>query len=349
MRRAELAPLAKTLAIAAGGALVLHLLHMPLPLLLGPMFACGLAALLHVPLRGTPRISAAMRVVLGVAAGSAITPELVHRLEAMAMSLAFIPLFILVCGLLGYPYFRRIAGFDHPTAFYSAMPGGLQDMLVFGQEAGGNPRALSLVHATRVLAIVALVPALLALGSGTTLDAALGQPAAAIPLRELAMMAICGAAGWWFATRIGLFGAGVLGPMAATAAASLAGLIDHRPPAEALLAAQFFIGLGVGVKYVGVTLSELRRVILAALGYCLLLAAVSLVFAELVHFATGTPLVDALLAFAPGGQSEMALLAVAAGGDLAYVVTHHLTRLLLVIMGAPFAGRLALKAATERR
>ncbi len=52
------------------------------------------------------------------------------------------------------------------------------------------------------------------------------------------------------------------------------------------------------------------------------------------------PPIEAFLAFAPGGQAEMAILAIVAGADLAYVVTHHLVRLVVVIIGAPIVARL---------
>ncbi len=328
-----------TLAIAVAGAGLFHLLGLPLPLLLGPMFACLIAAILKAPLQGTPAISDAMRTVLGVAVGASITPELMHRIGTMAVSVAFVPPFVLAIGLIGYPYFRRVCGFDKPTAYYCAMPGGLQDMLVFGIEAGGDARALSLVHATRVLAIVSIMPAILSFGWGLSFDSAPGAPFLEVPPQELALMLICAAAGWKIAARIGLFGAAILGPLALTAAASLMGLIHFRPPAEAILAAQFFIGLGVGVKYVGVTADELRRIVAAALGYCLILAALSVAFAEAVHFVAGAPQVEALLAFAPGGQGEMVVLAFVSGADLAFVVTHHLVRLVVVILGAPLVAR----------
>ena len=87
-----------------------------------------------------------------------MTPKLLASLPAYAPTLALVPLFVAVIGAVGYPFFRRVMGFDHPTAFYSAMPGGLQDMLIFGAEAGGDVRAMSLVHATRVLTIVTVAP-----------------------------------------------------------------------------------------------------------------------------------------------------------------------------------------------
>ena len=335
----DIKPRILTLVIAASGALVFEIAGMPLPLLLGPMFGCLLAALAGLRLRGVKPVSTAMRTVLGVAVGASITPALLDRLGSMAASVALVPLFVAVIGLIGYPYFRRLCGFDKPTAYFSAMPGGLQDMIIFGTEAGGNPRALSLVHATRVLVIVSAMPLLLGSLWGISFDNPPGVPAADIPPRELALMLASAVAGWWIAARIGLFGASILGPMAFAAAVSLAGLTEHRPPAEAILAAQFFIGIGVGVKYVGVTVLELRRVVLASLGYCVLLALLAVIFAELVHALGLAPAVEATLAFAPGGQAEMAVLAIVAGVDVAYVVTHHLVRLVVVIVGAPLAAR----------
>ena len=195
-----------TLGIAAVGSAAFWLVGLPLPLLLGPMFACLAAALLKARLRGVPVVSGAMRTVLGVAVGASITPDLVDRLGTMATSVAFVPVFVAIVGAVGYPYFRRVCGFDRPTAYFSAMPGGLQDMLVFGIEAGGNARALSLVHATRVLAIVSLMPAILSFGWGMSFDAAPGAPLAEVPAGELALMLVCAAAGWKGGQRIGLFG-----------------------------------------------------------------------------------------------------------------------------------------------
>mgnify|MGYP002714547853 CR=1 FL=1 len=47
-----------------------------------------------------------------------------------------------------------------------------------------------------------------------------------------------------------------------------------------------------------------------------------------------------ILAFLPGGQAEMIVIAIIAGADLAYVVSHHLLRIVLVILLAPIVARL---------
>ncbi|HUF88086.1 MAG TPA: AbrB family transcriptional regulator [Thermohalobaculum sp.] len=328
------------LAASAAGAAGFYALDLPLPFMLGPMFGCLAAALAGVGLQGFRPVALSMRIVLGVAVGTAITPALVDRLPEMAYSVALVIPFTALIGLIGYPWFRKVCGFDRPTAYFSAMPGGMQDMLAFGEEAGGNVRSLSLVHATRVLVIVSLAPFLMEWLWGVSLTGPLGESALDIPLPELAVMAAAGVLGWLAARAVGLFGAPIIGPMAATAVVSLAGLVEHRPPAELLLAAQFFLGLQAGAEYAGVTVRELRRDVASALGYCLLLAGISLVFAEIVIMIGAAPPMEAFLAFAPGGQSEMAILAIVAGADLAYVVTHHLVRLIVVIIGAPIVARL---------
>lgn len=328
-----------TLTLAIAGAAIFHVLSLPLPLLLGPMFACLIAALAGMPMKGTPPISSAMRVVLGVAVGASLTPALFGRLDEMALSVALIPVFTALIVLVGYPFFRRM-GFDHPTAYYCSVPGGLQDMAIFGEEAGGNIRALALVHATRVLVIVSLMPVLLTLIWGIELSGPPGVPAAEVAPQEFVVMLFCAVFGWWAATRVGLFGAAILGPMIVAGIASMTDLLHARPPAEVMQFAQFFLGLGIGVKYAGITGEELRRYVGASLGYCLLLAVLSVIFAEIViQTGLAAPL-EAIMAFAPGGQAEMVLLAIIAGADMAYVVTHHLTRVVLVITLAPMASRL---------
>ncbi|NRB34034.1 MAG: AbrB family transcriptional regulator [Rhodobacteraceae bacterium] len=226
------------------------------------------------------------------------------------------------------------------TPWYASMPGGLQDMIVFGKEAGGDPRALSLIHATRVLIVITVAPIVLTQLFGAELSNPAGAPARDLPLHEMALMVVAALVGWKGGERIGLFGAAIVGPLIMTMALSLGGLIHTRPPAEAIIAAQFFIGMGVGVGYSGITLAEIRRIVLAGVAFVLILAALAALFTEAVVLLGLAGPVDGFLAFAPGGQAEMTVLAIVTGADLGYVVVHHLTRLVLVITCAPLAARL---------
>ncbi len=349
MRRVNIPPVnslkltAKTVVIAAVGAVVFVLLGIPLPLLLGPMIACLFAALIGTKMEGLGSVGTFFRTFLGVTVGASITPALVHRLPEMGLSLLFVPLFILTIGAVGYPFLRYVFGLDHPTSFYAAMPGGLQDMLVFGEEAGGDLRAMSLIHATRVLVIVTMAPLFLSQVWSLDLTRPPGAAASSIPAYEIAIMVAAGFVGWKLGERVGLFGASILGPLILTAILSLVGIIDHRPPAEIIWIAQFSIGIAVGIKYAGVTGKELRSYILAGVGYSVLAAIISIFFIVIIANLGIAPALDSFLAFLPGGQAEMAIIAIIAGGDLAFVVTHHILRIIVVITIAPLVAKLVTK------
>lgn len=331
--------MAITLFLAAGGALLFEWLHVPLAFLFGPMAACLIAALLGMRLQSPGQFSTAARTVLGVAAGASVTPYAVSQIPQMAVSIALLPLFLLAIAAVGVPFFRCVCRYDRATAYYAAMPGGLQDMVLFGQEAGGNVRSLSLIHATRVLILVTLIPWIIVHLFGLSLDNPIGDPISSVPVSELIIMVVAAIVGWKGGERIGLFGAAVLGPLIVTAGLSLTDIVHFRPPAEALLVAQYFIGIGIGVHYVGITLQEIKRDVLTATVFVLYLAVLTIGFTALISYLGIADPLEAFLAMAPGGQAEMMVLAIVAGADLSFVVVHHLTRMLLVILGAPIAGR----------
>jgi len=325
--------------VAALGVAVFKLFALPLPWLLGPIFACLIAALAGVPMAGVKPLNDAMRTVLGVAVGATMTPAVIVTFPAMWPTLLLVPVMVLAIGITGVPYFRRVWGYDFPTAYYSTMPGGLQDMLVFGEEAGGKVRTLSLVHATRVMVIVVALPFILKGIWDADLSNPPGAPLISVPWPQLLLMVACAALGWWGAQRIGMFGASILGPLIVAAVAAMAGLLQNRPPAEAIWAAQFFIGLSIGSKYAGVTMAEVKRDVFAGLGFCAILIVLTLIFVEFIYALGLAPGQEALLAFAPGGQAELTVLALIVGADVAFVVAHHVVRIFVVILGAPLAAR----------
>jgi membrane AbrB-like protein len=329
----------RTFAIAGVGVALLKLLHLPLPWLMGPIFACLAAALAGVKMRGIKPLNDTMRTILGVAVGATLTPAVLATFPAMWPTLLLVPIMVAVIGVIGVPYFQRFCGYDFATAYYATMPGGLQDMIVFGEEAGANVRTLSLIHATRVMVIVVALPFLLIGIWEADLSNPPGAPATSIPPLELLLMAVCAIAGWRLAKRVGLFGASILGPLIITAALTLAGGLHNRPPAEAIWAAQFFIGMTIGTKYAGITMAEIRKDLAAGLGFCGILIVLTLIFVEAIYGLGLAPGMETLLAFAPGGQAELTVLALIVGADVAFVVAHHVLRIFVVIMGAPLAAR----------
>lgn len=326
---------AVTVVIALFGVGVFLVAGLPLPFLLGPMFLCLGGALLGVKMQSLGGIEVIFRTFLGVAAGASITPDVLERVPAMAVSLAVVPVFVAAIAAASFPLMRRVFGFDPTTSYYAAMPGGLQDLMVFGEEAGANMRVLALIHATRVLLIVSIMPVVLTLFWHIDLTTRPGAPSTQTPPGQLVLLLACGIGGWQIAKRLRVFGASILGPMVLSAALSVSGILTQRPPAEMIWATQFFMGVALGAKYTGITWRELRHTVFAGAVNGLLLSAVSAVFILAVVAAGDAPSLDALLAYLPGGQGEMVVLALIAGADLTYVVLHHILRIFLVVACAP--------------
>ncbi|MDP2699140.1 AbrB family transcriptional regulator [Thalassospira sp.] len=330
-----------SLALGIVGGLTAEYLAIPLPWLLGPLICCAIASTLGMPVREAKKTAAGFRTFLGVAIGVSFTPALFDRIGEMAISLSLLPLYVAALGLIGYPFFRKVCGFDKPTAYFSAMPGGLPDMLAFGAEARADLRMLSLVHATRVMLVVIVLP--FVIGSVFDIDfgdsSAIGSHWNNISPIEMVLIVFCAFGGWFTAQKLGITGASIVGPMIFAAIASIAGFLHERPPVEVIIIAQLLIGISVGSKYAGVSRHILLHGMAAAGGYSILIMITGASFAALAAWIGDVGFLDAILAYTPGGQAEMTILAIFAGADAAFVALHHIIRVFLVVMGAPIMHR----------
>jgi len=331
--------LINTLVPALLAGLALYFAGAPLPFLFGSLSTCLIAAVLGVPMQGTPLLSVLSRTVLGVAIGASITWSLLAQFVSLTPTLLLVPVYVGVIAAVGMLYFHRFMGYDKVTAYYAAMPGGLQDMVVFGEEAGGNTRALSLIHATRLLLMVSAAPILLVLIFDASLDNPLGPSTTELPWYHTILVLLIGIAGWKIAATLNIFGASVTGPLLLAIPLSLSGVITERPSQEMLMLAQFFIGIGVGMYYRGITQAEIKRDVLAAAGFVAMLLAIAGIFTLIALLVSNLETVELFLAFWPAGQAEIAVLSLAAGANVSIVVAHHLLRVVLIIIGAPLIAR----------
>ena len=293
-----------------------------------------------IELAGMPLVSNVSRTVLGVAIGTTLTMEVITTIPRYIPTLLIVPLYVGLISCFGYPFFRRVLKYDRPTAFYSSMPGGLQDMVVFGIEAGGNPRTLSLVHATRSLVLVTIAPIVLTQIFELELDNPLGSPITELPLIENIGLFLTGIVGMILFRKLKLFGADILGPLLLSAPLAIFGILTHRPSEEMIILSQFFIGIGVGIHYQGINTKELSRDIIAGLGFVAVVIAIALITLLGASQISDIPLFELFLCFWPGGQAEIAVMTLAAGGSVRIIVLHHIVRIFLVITGAPILHQL---------
>ena len=126
-------------------------------------------------------------------------------------------------------YFRRL-GHGPVTAYCASTPGGLNEMVLVAQEMRGDYLSVALVHATRVLVTVLIVPfgfvalGLYDQGSRAPLGAAFGD----IPLDEAAILTAGGIAGYFGAKALNIPAAALTGPDDRQRPAPSGGRQHHR-------------------------------------------------------------------------------------------------------------------------
>jgi membrane AbrB-like protein len=287
----------------------------------------------------------AWQTVIGTALGASFTAELLARAQRLPLSIA--GLFVATAGATAAAsvVLRKGARYELPTSFFASVPGGLNDMTLIGGEMGGDERTIALSHTVRLVAVVSLLPVLMrsAWAPAVTiklpaLSTALVSPS--ITTLDAAILLACAAAGPLLGRALRLPARFLVGPLLLSALAHMAGT-QARPPGALIAAAQVVVGAAVGCRFAGVRLGAMRVTIGWALVTTALQLSVCSACAAAMAYWTATPFPLLLLAYSPGGITELTLCAVALGMDSAFVATHHLMRILAITLGTPALFSLA--------
>jgi len=295
-------------------------------------------ALRGVQLKVHPPLKNIMVAVLGVMLGSNFSPETIGNmvLWSNGLLLSFANIFISMSVV--YLYYRKIGKLDRTTAYFSSAPGGFNIMYEVGEAKGGDGRKIALIHATRILLLVMTVP--IAFRYGVEIQ----ETKESLPL--LGSWEDLTQYGWLlFAAIIGFWGGKILrlpahhlmGPLIVAAAFELSGFIDVKPPLLLIYAAQLVIGTSLGLRFLGISVREVRQVMLLSCGSTALMIAIATLLAILCSNLIGVSIPGLILALSPGGLAEMSLVALALGIDVAFVSVIHAVRITFIIGFIPLA------------
>lgn len=346
--RVTLAGWLVALAIAAAGGYAALLIGTPLPWLLGGMLATAGAMAMGVKVMGapltfpqTPRM--VFIAVIGVAIGGTATPDMWGEVVDWWSSLLAVGLFVAIAHTLNYQLFRRFAGYDRATAFYCATPGGLIESLQLGEEAGGNVPLLTVQHFGRIALTVTLVPLIYWAMRGEAVGSAAGvsleQSEHVMGALDLALLVGCGVIGGWGGRKVGFPAAIITGPVILSTMVHALGWTEAQPPDWLIAIAQLVIGLGLAMRFQGITRALLAK------GFGLCLTSVAMMLAVGATLAWALSLTEAhsfqilFMCYAPGGVVEMGLIALSLGVSPVLVTLHHIIRIGFTVVAIPLIGR----------
>lgn len=338
------------IGIGGVGGAVFAAIQMPLPWMLGAMVFVTVAAVSGAPVRLPYMLRQSMVVFIGAMLGSQFTPDLLDRIGQWAISISGLAIYGAIALALVLYYLKFFGGYDPVTAYFAAAPGGLNDMTLIGRDMGGDDRVIALTHASRILLVVMTIPIMFRIFGGYESPPGMlpRGPGFDLPLREWLLLAGCAIIGPFIARRLKLPAAFLLGPLILSAASHIIGWSTSSPPAGLVAAAQVVLGTAVGCRFAGTHYGEVLRIIKVSLGSATIWMASAVGFGLLVSELTGLPWYVVTLAYAPGGLAEMSLVAFGIGQDVAFVATHHLCRIGMVVLLAPLAFKLIARFFTSR-
>ncbi len=235
---------------------------LPLPWMLGPMILNTIASVAGAPVAAPVRLRPVVIPVIGVMLGSAITADVFANIGDWAVTLAVMVPFLACAAAASLIVYRKIGRLDPVTAYFAAMPGGINEMLLLGTEAGGNERRIAMAHATRILVVISCVGLFYGLVLGVRPGGDGGRPwlpLSALSLSDWGILAACALIGIPLAKLLRLPAGNVLGPMILSGIAHVTHLVDIPPPTLVVNGAQIVLGTIIGCRFVGATTREIGR------------------------------------------------------------------------------------------
>ena len=327
---------ALALALGLAGGSLFALAQLPLPWMLGAMTACTLAALLRAPVGAPPIIRPPMSAIIGVMLGSGFSPSILANIGGWVPTLIGLVVFMIACGVTVVAYFRLVGGYDWTTSFFSGMPGGLVEMVTYGEERGGDARVIALVHSSRILMVVMTLPFAIQWIEGVAINRAAGSVSITnAPLSTWGWLIGCAVVGVYVGRLLRLPASVLLGPMLASALVHLSGLSDFKPPFEVINVAQLVLGVVIGCRFAGTASATVMRILALSVGSTIILLCWMTGFAYVVSRFSSYDMESLVLAYSPGGLAEMSLIAVSLHAEVAFVAAHHVVRVFLVMISAP--------------
>jgi len=335
--------MAATLAWAACGGALFSYFQMPLAWMIGAMVFTMVLAIFGVRLQGPGKGRAYMITVLGVMLGSAFTPDVLDHAMRWGISLAAVVIFvILMTAMLSFAL-QRVFGLKRAEALLSASPGGFGEMVLIAESYNADVKTVSMIHATRVMFTVLLIPIYFRLFEGYVPPevSPMGN-VAGLSLEDAIVLLATAVIGYWGGKQLKLPAAALMGPMFLSIAIHLTGWTQAKPPVELVNLAQIVLGTGVGCRFVGIE----RKELINPVGIGIICAAVTLACAlgaaSILEYLTNLDQLVLWIAFAPGGLPEMTLISLAMHIDTAFVATHHLARILFIVIVISLASRILL-------
>ncbi|SPF81131.1 AbrB family transcriptional regulator [Pseudoprimorskyibacter insulae] len=333
MTNRDLVGLGLSLGIAALGAVVFWLIGFPSAALTGAATTISVAGVLGVTIVMPVWLRTLAFVLLGLNIGSGVTPDVLKGAVTWPISIAVLGISLIASIRIARIGLTRWFDFDRRSAVLAAAPGHLSYVLALSVEAGSDTTRIAVVQSIRVLFLTLCVPVLVSHLFGAT-----GMQVLPPQVMGLApagvMLGLTFGVGAMF-QRLKVPAAYLLAGMLVSAVGHGSELTPGRLPDWATVAAFMVMGILIGSRFSGQSLSQLKAVAWAGVWITVVNVVMALAAVGLCLWILGESPALLIVAFAPGGVEAMVAIGVSLGLDPAFVAAHHVMRLVLLTFIVP--------------
>jgi uncharacterized protein len=332
----------RAIAVGVPAGYIFHLLHTPIPWMIGPMVAVAALNLSGVRMYSPPYARQMGQVILGSAVGLYFTPSVVRELAGNFPVILAATVAVFIVGALGAVTLSRASGVDGKSTFFASIPGGAMAMAVLAEKYGAEVAPVAVAHSLRVSLVVILIPFALTYG-GIPLVASAYRPDVPLDYYILIPWLLIGCVIGEISERVHLHNGYLLAPIFFGAALTVAGFQLSAVPRAFTDFAQLMFGLVLGARYERAFFIRHKLFIPFALLNSMFILIASVIAGALLAWLFHLPIATMLLATSPGGLAEMTITAQALKIGVPLVVAFHLFRVIIVNMGTQYIYALSMR------
>lgn len=322
--------------IASLTGFIFHMLNIPSAWVLGAMVGTigwsltGYCKPMPIWLRNTALL------ISGIAMGQSMTPETLVAIRHYPLSLSILMLSVLLTTCFSSLWLIRKGGWNRTDALLASVPGGLGAIIAIAGDSSKRVADIVMIQSFRLFAVIGIIPVIAAFSSGQTASMFPGAGKPIISLEYMLLLFITGALSGYIFQKLKIAASFMIGGLFVSLIVHVSGWTDGVNPPFLALSGLILIGSYTGERFSQIRKATLLNVINLASVSFLIQFLLAGVFAVSAAYVANASFLDALLAFAPGGQEAMSMLALTLGLNPLFVMVHHLTRFFAITLSLPF-------------
>ncbi|WP_168193799.1 AbrB family transcriptional regulator [Lysinibacillus sp. SGAir0095] len=319
------------LLISVIGALLFDGLNLPVPWMLGPLFAVLISQFfIKYELFWPIQFRNIGLVVIGVSIGQTFQLNVFSGMTWLIFLMFLINIILVIISIAMAYGVHKISKISLKTALTCTVPGGLGQIVVFAEEEKDiNLAVVTYFHVVRVVSIVIVIPFIL---SGHVLQTGSSESLLDIEWLPLVFLLLAAWATVWVGKKIKLPVPYFLTPILFIIVLTLFSVETPHVQGILLHIAQIFMGAYIGLLLKPNMLKLGKKVILLGIWSALLLLAITFLQGLLLVHYLGYSLSTSFLSTAAGGLDQMSLIATAIGADVSAVTVFQIFRILFVFL-----------------